>query len=166
MGFTHQNGAKTCETTWRQHFSFLNPQIFEAKHLPLVSICVSFVGEQTDRIRISGWCNKSVLTQPCCQISTHETSCNKLSEHIQDGPMAAPNKLSHHWLILVATSADAPLASLTSDSDNFTHLALLASVKSALAPLTAATATLKRHQTASFSTKTHQKKERKKCQFH
>lgn len=52
--------------------------------------------------------------------------------------MAAPNKLSNHWLILVATSADASLASLTSDSDNFTHLALVASVKSVLPPLMAA----------------------------
>lgn len=42
--------CKTCETTWRQHFCCLNPQIFQAKHLPLVSICVSFVGERTDRI--------------------------------------------------------------------------------------------------------------------
>lgn len=52
--------------------------------------------------------------------------------------MAAPNKLPHHWLILVAASADAPLASLTSDSDNCPQLALVASVKAALPPLTAA----------------------------
>lgn len=97
-------------------------------------------GNELTASGISSWCNKSVLTQPCCQISTHETSCNKLSEHIQEGPTAAPNKLSHHWLILVATSADArfPDSSLILLILITTHLALVASVKSALPPLRAA----------------------------
>lgn len=82
------------KTTWRHqqiHLCFPNSQIFEAKHLLLVSAAKAqaLQGNGLTASKTSAWCNKSVLTQPICQISTHERSCNKFTQH----PSAAPNKL-------------------------------------------------------------------------